>query len=121
MKENGLPYIDRNKCTGCGVCVDKCPNNVLVLHPPDIKVFIACNTQNKGVITKKICSNGCILCKRCVKECPANALSIVNNRLIYDYNKCISYGSSCNMVCKDKCPSGVISIAYSHKTQIENG
>ncbi|MDY6933882.1 MAG: FAD-dependent oxidoreductase [Spirochaetota bacterium] len=31
MGENGLPYVDQNKCRGCGVCVELCPKNIIKL------------------------------------------------------------------------------------------
>jgi len=32
--------VDREKCTGCGVCIDACPGQVPFLHPKDGKATI---------------------------------------------------------------------------------
>lgn len=61
--------VDREKCTGCGICVKACPGNVPFLHPGD----------NKATI--------CDLCRgkpECVKVCREagyNALRLVNERM----------------------------------------
>ncbi len=52
------PIVDREKCTGCGMCEKFCPDNA-------IKVV-----DGKAVIDYKHCK-GCLIC---MKECPANAI-----------------------------------------------
>jgi len=32
--------VDREKCTGCGVCIDSCPGRIPFLHPGDGKATI---------------------------------------------------------------------------------
>lgn len=60
--------VDREKCTGCGKCIEACPGNIPFLHPED----------NKAVI--------CDLCEgdpECVKVCQDakyNTLSILRER-----------------------------------------
>jgi Fe-S-cluster-containing dehydrogenase component len=36
----GAVLVDRDKCTGCGVCIHKCPGNIPFLHPKDGKATI---------------------------------------------------------------------------------
>jgi carbon-monoxide dehydrogenase iron sulfur subunit len=71
--------VDREKCTGCGICVKACPGTVPFLHPQDGKVTI------------------CDLCggePECVKVCREagyNALRLVNegmskNRKLFSMN-----------------------------------
>lgn len=32
--------VDREKCTGCGICIDACPGHIPFLHPGDGKAVI---------------------------------------------------------------------------------
>ena len=51
---------DLEKCTGCGACVDICPNEALKVN--DEKVVVD--------------ENECIDCGVCVDECPVEALEM---------------------------------------------
>ncbi len=51
--------IDKDTCTGCGVCIDTCPVNALTLN--DIAV---CDADT------------CTDCAACVDECPVSAMSM---------------------------------------------
>ncbi|HLV09742.1 MAG TPA: 4Fe-4S binding protein, partial [Halanaerobiales bacterium] len=51
-------YVN-NKCTGCGICVDRCPFNAIELR------------DGKAVILET-----CTLCGSCVKACPVEAIII---------------------------------------------
>lgn len=43
--------------------------------------------------------NMCVHCKECVKTCPTNALTVLNDRVVFDINKCISC-DNCIKVCR---------------------
>ena len=58
---------DRDKCTGCGLCVKVCPGGILLLDG-DKKVQIADFTAYGW--------NGCWQCEHCLAVCPAGAVSI---------------------------------------------
>ena len=64
----GAVLVDREKCTGCGICIQSCPGNIPFLHPRDGKAVI------------------CDLCggdPQCVKVCQEarfNALWVVRER-----------------------------------------
>ena len=53
--------VDIDKCTGCGACVDVCPNDALAMDGDKVKVDDA----------------NCIDCGVCVDECPVEALEMV--------------------------------------------
>jgi len=53
-----VAVVDKNKCTGCGTCVDICPAAAI-----EIKDEIA-------VVDADLC----IDCESCVDECPSEAI-----------------------------------------------
>jgi ferredoxin len=50
--------IDREKCTGCGDCVEICPEEAIVV-----------------VDEKATVNDDCSLCEVCIDECPEGAIS----------------------------------------------
>ena len=68
-----MPVIDREKCTGCGLCVDVCACGVLVL------------VDDKATVVKKeechICTHWCTLCE---SVCPNEAISCAFDIVIED-------------------------------------
>lgn len=55
------PEIDTDECTGCGICVDSCPDGVL-----DIIGSTA------AVVNEDSCSE----CGSCMEECPMGAIVV---------------------------------------------
>ncbi len=106
MSDEGLPIIDDQKCTGCGKCETVCPKRVIELVPLGIHVALNCNSHDKGVKARKLCSVGCIGCGLCVKNCPHNAIKIENNLAVVDPEICVSLCSE--NTCLYKCPTGAI-------------
>jgi len=51
--------IDKDKCTGCGICVDACPVQAIRI-------------EHK----KAVDSEDCIECGACISQCPNEALSL---------------------------------------------
>jgi electron transport complex protein RnfB len=105
VNEKGLAVVDRNKCTGCNICVTECPKNVIELIPMSSQVQIACNSNDKGKVVKGNCKIGCIGCQICVKACPFDAIGFENNLAKIDYDKCTNCG-----VCVQKCPTKAITM-----------
>jgi len=106
MGDNGLPIIDEEKCTGCGVCKSVCPKKVIDLVPPGIHVAINCNSKDKGAVARKLCTIACIGCGICVKNCSHGAIKVENNLAVVDSKICMS---ECNeTTCTAKCPTGAI-------------
>lgn len=71
--------VDREKCTGCGICVKACPGTVPYLHPEDRKATICdlCGGEPR-------CAEVCV-------EAGYNALRVVRegmnaNRKLYSLN-----------------------------------
>ncbi|AEG16974.1 MULTISPECIES: ATP-binding protein [Desulfofundulus] len=53
--------VDRDKCEGCGECVDSCPGSVLEMK--DGKAFV-------------VNSDDCLGCETCVSVCPSGAVTL---------------------------------------------
>ncbi len=65
----GRIVLDRNKCKGCYLCVDVCPNKVL---EPDTKV------NSIGYYPIKVNEGKqCIGCAMCARVCPDMAIEKV--------------------------------------------
>ena len=52
--------IDNNKCVGCGICVNECPCNCLII-------------QNKKTLLREL--HNCLSCGHCGAVCPRNAIA----------------------------------------------
>ena len=105
IKENGLPEVDYDKCTGCAVCVAQCPQHVLTTVPINQKGAIAlcsCRNPRKPQIMKN-CKRGCIKCMKCEKNCPTGAIKVIDGIPKVDYTLC----DSCNK-CVEGCPTKVL-------------
>jgi electron transport complex protein RnfB len=101
--EDGLPHIDPDKCTACGMCVAACPKRVIEILPAAKAVVVACHSRDKAADTRKSCTTGCTGCGICVKTCPFDAVAVKDSLARIDPEKCRVCG-----LCVSKCPSGAI-------------
>ena len=100
MGDNGLPVVDREKCTGCGACVRECPKNLFTLQPDSTIIYLACSSHDKGKAVKDVCSVGCIGCGICVKVTGGDDIEMKDNL------PSIRYDSSINLILAHyKCPT----------------
>ena len=53
-----MPWVDKNGCTGCGICVETCPVDVIKIE--DLVAFIH--------------MTNCIRCGLCHDACPSGAI-----------------------------------------------
>ncbi len=60
MDDRTRPTLDADRCTGCGLCLDVCPSDVLALEG--------------GTITLR--RDGCFGCDHCAAVCPAGAVTL---------------------------------------------
>jgi Na+-translocating ferredoxin:NAD+ oxidoreductase RNF subunit RnfB len=102
MGEDGLPHVNYDNCTGCGLCVEECPQKILTLVPRDRvgSIVLCSNRSTVKASVIKTCKVGCIKCELCVKSCPEGAITMVNGIPVTDYAKCTSCG-----ICVEKCPT----------------
>lgn len=100
MGEHGLPFVDIEKCTGCGLCVNACPRTIIQMLPKgDSGHLVLCNSHERGKTVSRACEVGCIACKACVKVCPEEAIVMEDNLAVIDLEKCTDCGK-----CVEKCP-----------------
>lgn len=55
------PIIDTEECTGCGICIDSCPNEVFEL---------------KNDLAKAVNAAKCDGCETCAEECPMGCIEV---------------------------------------------
>jgi RnfABCDGE-type electron transport complex B subunit len=103
LDENRCRQVDRERCTGCGLCVEVCPRGLIELVPRDQEALVMCNSADKGAKARKTCSVSCYACKKCEKVCEFDAIEVVNNCARIDYEKCTQCGK-----CIEACPNDVI-------------
>lgn len=103
--ENGIAVINRFRCIGCAACAKVCPNNLIELVPQGTRTYVGCSSVDTAANTRKNCITGCIACNICVKVCKFEAISIVDNHAVIDYEKCKDCG-----LCAKKCPQKVIHV-----------
>lgn len=100
----GVPaVVDKDKCAGCGLCVNACPQHIIEVITEDANIQPKCSNADKGKDAAKGCVNSCIACRQCEKNCPADAVHVTDDHAVIDRTKCICCG-----MCAVKCPRGVI-------------
>lgn len=100
---DGKALVDPEKCVACGKCVAACPKHLIDLVPKAQKVHVNCMNHDRGAQAMKVCSNACIGCMKCEKTCKFDAIHVVDNVAVIDYDKC----KNCKM-CAKACPKGAI-------------
>lgn len=100
---NGIAVVDKEKCTGCGRCAKECPKGLIEMAAYDSYYLVSCNSRDKGVEVKTVCSAGCIGCTLCTRDCPTDAVTVSDFLAHIDTEKCCGCG-----LCADKCPQKVI-------------
>jgi RnfABCDGE-type electron transport complex B subunit len=119
ISEENLPIVDTNKCKACNKCVLVCPKKLFTLVPithnvyPVRKdtfssafsngVYVACSSHDLGKDTIAVCPVGCIACRKCEQVCPVDAIHVIDNLAVLDYDKCTSCGK-----CVEVCPTKTI-------------
>jgi ferredoxin len=69
----GKIKYDKEKCTGCQLCIRVCPSGAIEFKPEEkkIKIYLA----------------RCTFCSQCNDVCPVNCLSMSNEFLLADTDK----------------------------------
>lgn len=102
MGDDGLPKVDYDKCTGCGMCSEACPQNIIgrVTRGKQGAIVLCSNRNPVKTRVIKTCKVGCIKCEACVRACPVQCITMKDGVPVVDYAVCTSCGT-----CVDKCPT----------------
>lgn len=114
--EDCVRRVNVKKCTGCGLCSDVCPRDLIEMVPADATFFARCKSQYTGKKALSVCKVACIGCKRCEKACPEDAIHVENGFATIDYDKCTNCGE-CAMIC----PTDTIQVWMADKSHPEGG
>lgn len=119
-----------NKCLNCNLCIDNCPNKILVKADDNYNAVHIDYEKGKGYCDyncnkcSEVCPSGairkisrdekqkiriamavindnCTGCKNCIEKCPKNAITFENNLAKIDSTKCIGCGK-CKIHCYHK-------------------
>ena len=101
--QDGIAVVDNDKCTGCMMCAAACPKGIIIQKKQTDSVAVKCSNHDAGKLVRAVCKNGCIACKLCEKNCPSEAIKVIDNLAVIDYDKCTNCG-----VCIEKCPAHCI-------------
>jgi len=104
MNDNGLPEVNAEKCTGCGICVKECPRKIIILAKKTKRLHVLCKSQDTGKVSRSLCSKACIGCGICVKNAKNKEVFLSGNLAIIDYN--VSDDNSGYVT--EKCPTDSI-------------
>ena len=99
---DGIAVIDDDVCTGCGMCVDVCPRNIITMLPKDQTVVVMCRNEATGKRAVLQCKTACVGCKRCEKACDSESIKVVKGVAIIDETTCTRCGA-CIPVCPMHC------------------
>ena len=111
----GIATIDEEACTGCGNCAEACPMHGIVIMEQEKPVYVACRNHDFGKAVMNVCTAGCIGCKLCEKVCPEEAITMVDNLPVIDYEKCVGCG-----LCATKCKPGCIVFLGEEESNVES-
>lgn len=85
--DNKIPEIDYNKCTGQGICVKVCPENIFEIR--NISQIEFCEeTKTAGICPEPEYSTkdersypvnvyDCTACEICIEKCPEKAIALI--------------------------------------------
>ncbi len=101
---DGIAVVNKEICKACKKCIAACPKHLIDLVPyEEKKVKVHCINKDKGKEVMGVCSTGCIGCSICEKTCKFDAIHVVDNVAVIDYEKCIGCKA-----CARKCPKKII-------------
>ena len=66
----GLQKLDKNKCIGCGICANTCPNNAIKI----VRARVSPDSDKQRWFPA-IDIGHCLFCGLCIDQCPKDALS----------------------------------------------
>ena len=104
MNDDGIPFVDIEKCTACGECVIACPKDLLSLHPVDHQLLVQCKNLMVGDGILEECAVACTACGKCVMDAAPGLNSNASGgaRIDYELNELAALNAT------SRCPTGAI-------------
>jgi len=113
--KDGIAEVDSLKCRACKICIETCPKGIIELAPLyREEAVVYCKNQDKGGVTRKLCSVGCIGCMKCQKTCQHDAIHVENFVAHVDQSKCVGCGD-----CIAGCPTHCLELSQFGKVIVE--
>ncbi len=117
----GLVRVDPDICISCGKCTEICPTGVMRMIPEDADYLVACNSRDKGKLTKAACKVGCIGCSICEKKFPEAGYKIQENLSFLRYDRKGEGRAEASKKCPSKCIVPFREVFTEQKTEKERG
>ena len=117
--ERLVAAVDWERCIGCGLCVDACPQGLAELVPAEMPQYLGCNYRAaKDIPGRKRCPNGCIHCKICVKVSQDDEVTWDEEKDLphFDADRCAEAPAAI-----EKCPRSIIkrTTSYPPNSEVE--
>jgi len=90
-------YIDKDRCVGCGSCVNLCIQGAISLKRELGPIIIYSHIEFNPDI--------CVGCTLCEESCPVGAAKFIDDKLVLDNDKCIRCKE-----CTNHCPVGALNL-----------
>lgn len=100
--ENGRIVVDKEKCTGCGVCTKVCPTGAIKLVKSSDEYEVRCNSHLSGAKKNKICTKACIGCKICENKVSSSPFKVDSFLSIYSKENGEGNGEEALSLCPKK-------------------
>ncbi len=99
-----MKICDLEKCTGCGACIEICPNKCITLEESD--AF--------GTMRPKITENSCVNCGLCRKVCHVNNEEVKEGQLLV---QCYAARCADKKMRSNAASGGIASLMYKHSVE----
>ncbi|MGI6432841.1 MAG: RnfABCDGE type electron transport complex subunit B [Sphaerochaetaceae bacterium] len=101
--QKGNVTVNPDKCIGCLKCTLVCPTKVIKMIPARGSHAIACNSNDRGPVVRKICEVGCIACNICERKYPESGCTVKNFLSEIDYGTPMTQIEEAAEACPTKC------------------
>ncbi len=104
--EKDVAIVDAEKCTGCGLCVTECPQDIIELVSPGTKIAFLCSYKPlKNIPGRERCDFGCTHCRKCFKVCEYEAIEWNKETALPEFNQ-----EKCTLClkCVEECPQNTL-------------
>ena len=78
-----MPWVDKNECTGCGICVEECPAETIYMEDEKAEIDM----------------DNCIRCGHCHEICPEEAVRHDSEKIPGEVNANIAKAEDCMNAC----------------------